>query len=335
VVDNGKEFIGQDLEDACLLLGTTLEYNPVRTPEFKAAIERHFSTCNGLFHALPGTTFSNVFQRGDYDSMARACITQQELEQMLHIFLADIYAERFHKGLEGVPARRWKAATEQGFSPRLPPNAHELLILLGRVAHRTIQHYGIDFLNLRYNSPNLALLRNRLNGEQVKIKYHPGDLSKLYVRDPFDDVYIAVPALAGDYVNGLSLWKHRIICAYVRRHQDQVDLAALGRAKRKIQEIVDAAMSRRRRRGGKKLGRWQNSGKPPSLGDHSEPAATPTSATQAAPAESSAGLPQSDYNDDILAVEPPEEGEWCISYDLPRNNASPVTTLEAMTDDTE
>lgn len=35
VIDNGKEFIGRDLEDACLLLGIVLQYAPVRTPQFK------------------------------------------------------------------------------------------------------------------------------------------------------------------------------------------------------------------------------------------------------------------------------------------------------------
>jgi putative transposase len=223
----------------------------------------------------------------------------------------------------------------EGYSPRLPPSAEDLLILLGRVAYRTVQHYGIDFLNLRYNSPDLALLRNRLNGEQAKIKYHPGDLSKLYVHDPFDDVYIVVPTLAGDYTDGLSLWKHRIICAYARRHQDRVDLAALGRAKRKIQEVVDMAMSRRRRRGGRKLGRWNNSGKPPSLGDRSASAAPPGSAAWAPPAEPSLALPSPDHDDSGLAVEPSEEEGWGISYNLPRSGAPPVTTQEAVTDDTE
>jgi putative transposase len=302
VVDNGKEFIGHDLEDACLLIGITLEYNPVRTPEFKAAIERYFSTCNGLFHALPGTTFSNIFQRGDYDSMAQACITQKELEQLLHIFLADIYAERFHKGLGGVPARQWEEAMRAGYSPRLPSSAGDLLILLGRVAYRTVQHYGIDFLNLRYTSPDLAPLRNRLNGRQAKIKYHPGDLSRLYVYDPFEDVYLVVPALAGDYTEGLSLWKHRIICAYARRHQDRVDLAALGRAKRKIQEVVDMAMSRKRRRGRRKLSRWNNSGKPPSLSDPCTLAAPPSDAARmpvAASIDPSLALPSPDHDDSV------------------------------------
>ena len=60
VIDNGKEFIGRDLEDACLLLGIVLQYTPVRTPQFKAGVERMFGSLNTMFfHALPGTTFSN------------------------------------------------------------------------------------------------------------------------------------------------------------------------------------------------------------------------------------------------------------------------------------
>lgn len=325
VVDNGKEFIGQDLEDACLQLGIALEYSPVRTPEFKAAIERHFRTCNGLFHTLPGTTFSNVIQRGDYDSAAQACITQGELERALHIFLVDIYAEQFHQGLQGVPARRWEEATRAGFSPRLPASAQELLILLGRVEYRHVHHYGIDFLNLRYNSADLALLRHRLGGEPAKIKYHPGDLSRLHVYDPFDQVYLSVPALADEYTQGLSLWKHRIVCAYARRHQDRVDLAALGRAKRKIQEIVDTALGHKRRRGGKKLGRWETSGKPPSQ-TRTEPAAPSAPAKQLPPQddpEPKSTAPTSPV-DEPQWVPQPQEEDWRIRYDLPRSSAWPA-----------
>jgi putative transposase len=271
VVDNGKEFIGRDLTDACLQLGITLENAPIRTPEFKAAIERHFGTCNALFHTLPGTTFSNLFQRRDYASERQACITVSELDQTLHLFLIDLYAERFHNGLNGVPTRRWETALQQGCSPRLPATAQELSILLGRVAHRAIHRYGIEFENLRYNCAELATLRTRLKGESAKLKFHPGDLSKLYVYDPFDQIYLTVPALAGEYVEQLSLWKHRIICAAARREQAAVDLAALGRAKRKIQEVVDAALDRKHRRGGRKLGRWQTSGQPPSLDNGESP----------------------------------------------------------------
>jgi putative transposase len=325
VVDNGKEFIGQDLSDACLQLGITLENAPLQTPEFKAAIERHFGTCNSLFHALPGTTFSNIFQRGDYVSERQACMTLSELDQTLHLFLMDLYAERFHKGLQAIPARRWEAAIQEGFSPRLPASAQELSILLGRVAHRTLHRYGVEFENLRYNCAELATLRYRLKGEPAKIKYHPGDLSKVYVYDPFNQVYLTAPALAEEYTAQLSLWKHRIICQFVRREQDRVDLAALGRARRKIQEVVDAALSRKPRRGGRKLGRWQTGGQPPSLASGT-PAATPLPAV-AAPT----GPPPADTDDILLGTVEAEE-EWGITYDLPARTRSRSDTLRVATE---
>ena len=179
VIDNGKEFVGQDLQDACLLLGIVLQQTPVRTPQFKAGIERLFGSLNTmLFHTLPGTTFSNPQQRGDYNSLKQACIYLSEVDRIMNLFIVDIYAQRFHRGIEAIPAQRWETAVQSGFSPRVPPSAKELSILLGRVSHRAIQHYGIMFHSLRYNCSDLTLLRTQTKG-QVKIKYHPADLSRV------------------------------------------------------------------------------------------------------------------------------------------------------------
>jgi putative transposase len=60
VIDNGKEFIGHDLEDACLLLGIVLQYTPVRTPQFKD----YDSYCTSF--ARSGIYFaSNIWRRLD------------------------------------------------------------------------------------------------------------------------------------------------------------------------------------------------------------------------------------------------------------------------------
>ncbi len=274
-VDNGREFIGRDLTDACLALGITLQQLPVKTPEFKAAVERIFGTVNtGLFHKLPGTTFSSLARRGDYDSLKYASLTLDELDRLLHIFLLDVYAESFHRGLQGIPARRWAEATRDGFFPRVPADPDDLLITLGRVTYRTIQRYGIEFESLRYNAPELAQLRARMQdeagrlrdnwserkGREVKIKYHPGDISRLYVYDPFAREYIEVPALARQYTEGLSLWKHRVIRRQVLEEQERVDIEALGQAKRKIQKIVAESKQRKKKRTRAKIGRWQMGG---------------------------------------------------------------------------
>jgi putative transposase len=263
VVDNGKEFIGHDLADACLLLGIILQYCPVRTPQFKAGVERMFGTLNTmLFHTLPGTTFSDPAARGAYPSAAQACVYLSAVDQMLTIFLVDIYAERFHRGLGAVPARDWEAKTHHGLAPALPPNAAELAILLGRTTTRVIQHYGIEFAALRYNCAALGPLRLRLRGQPVKVKYHPADLSCLHVYDPAAEQYLCVPAVDQEYTRELSLWKHRLIRQAAQAEQAHVDMVALGQAKRKLQALVDAGRQRKRQQTRARGARWDTAGQP-------------------------------------------------------------------------
>jgi putative transposase len=263
VIDNGKEFIGRDLEDACCLLGSVLQYSPVLTPQFKAGVERMFGSMNTLlFHTLPGTTFSNPTERGSYNSAQQACVYLSEVDKVMHLFVVDIYAERFHRGLNGIPARCWEDKIRHGFAPALPPNAQELTILLSRTDTRVIHPYGIEFASLRYNADDLLALRTHLKGQAAKIKYHPADLSCLYVYDPFERQYVRVPALDQEYTQGLSLWKHRVIRQAVLEEQDQVDLVALGQAKRKIQMIVDEGRQRQRQQTRARIARWDTAGKP-------------------------------------------------------------------------
>ena len=140
---------------------------------------------------------------------------------------------------------------------------NELAILLGRVEWRTLQASGIEFECLRYNAPDLGELRVRLKGEKVKLKYHPGDLSRIYIFDPFEKCYHEVPALDQEYTQGLSFWKHRLIRRVAAQEIDQVDLAALGRARRKIQELVDRARSRKKTSTRSKVARWDGKSSAP------------------------------------------------------------------------
>jgi putative transposase len=179
----------------------------------------------------------------------------------------DIYAESFHRGLKGIPARRWEEALAKGFFPRVPNSAKELKITLGRVMYRSIQPGGIDFHSLRYNSDKLGPLRGRMlkrkrRGENhyVKVKYNPSNISYLYVLDPDEEKYLAVPALAQNYTQGLSLWKHKVIHNYVLSKQDKVDIEALAEARRELQKIVEAGMKRKKKRTRVKAARWQYGG---------------------------------------------------------------------------
>lgn len=276
IIDNGREFLGKDLEDACLSLGIVLQQTPVRTPHFKGTIERHFGTINSLLlHTLPGTTFSNIASRKDYDSLKMAVVNLDELTQIMNIMIVDEYTQSFHKGLGGVPAQAWEIAYQKGFYPRMPSNPEELPILLGKTETRTLHHYGIELNHLIYNDSNLGELRARLKQKglkKVKVKLLPDDLSTVYVFDPFGQTYIPVQAIAQEYVKGLSLWKHNIICQYARNHIGEVNLANLGKARKKIQEIVDNARQNKKSRSRKKKARWEQSSSSPTPEASSEDA---------------------------------------------------------------
>jgi putative transposase len=250
VVDNGKEFIGNSMADACLQLGIELIQSPVRAPEFKGAVERWFSTMNKqLLHNLPGTTFSNVMDRADYDPASTAVITLSAFLEMLHIFIVDYYAQR-PTSAGFVPALRWKEGCKE-YPPALPLNQEELLVLLGAFTERTIRRQGIEFECLIYQSPDLTVLRTRLDRgrvkEPAKVKYDPADLGRLWVFDRFEQQWIEVPCTDRNYTAGLSLWKHQVIKRYARQELGHVDYVALADAKAKIQAIIDREYSETKR----------------------------------------------------------------------------------------
>jgi len=256
VVDRAPHLVGGDLEDACGQLGIVLEPSPAGRPWFKGAIERQFRTHNtGLVHGLPGTTFSNVLARGEYDAAGMACISLARFREILHVYLLDVYGQEWNRGVGGVPAQRWAAAEAAGWTPALYHDAAEIRLLLGRSAVRTIQRAGIDHLCLRYHSRELDALRRALPaGTAVALTYDPEDLGALHVqipvaqRDPEGPAWLRVPALHQAYAGGLSLWKHRVIQGQARVERGRaVSVEALADAKGRIQTLVEEEFRRTRR----------------------------------------------------------------------------------------
>jgi putative transposase len=239
VVDNGSGYISKDLEDACKQLGVTLVHCPPRTPNAKPRVERYFRRKNqGLLHKQPGTTFSDIFQRKDYDPAKNAVISFDALLEMVHIYLIDIYARDAHRGLQGVPVVAWEIGVEK-HPPQLPRRQDDLRVLLARIAERQITASGIQFENLFYNCEELAAL-HRKGIKSVSIKYDPTDLGAIYVFDPRRDRYITVPALEQKYAKGLSLWQHQVIKRYIRKMMKvEVDTDSLRKARKTVQKVVD------------------------------------------------------------------------------------------------
>lgn len=259
VVDNGAEFHSGDLEDACLQLGTVILYNPVKHPWFKASIERFFGTQNRrLLHHQPGTTFSSIIDRGDYDPKKHAVISFDAFIEMAHIWIVDIYSQEIHKGLKDIPAQVWETGITT-YPPNLPRRGQDLKVMIGQIERRKIGLSGIRLFNLTYNDDKLASLRRELKGKRAILKLNPDDLSIIYVRNHKDANYIPVLAEDQEYTKGLSLWQHRVILRYahktVRGHRNS---AALRRAKKKIQAIVNNEWLKSGKSGARsRMSRWK------------------------------------------------------------------------------
>ena len=73
-VDNGKDFRSEALSRGCQQHGITLDFRPVARPAYGGHIERLIGTMMGEVHLLPGTTFSNIQERGDYNSEKHSCL---------------------------------------------------------------------------------------------------------------------------------------------------------------------------------------------------------------------------------------------------------------------
>jgi len=258
VVDNPPEFHSTHFERACLQIGIDIQYAKVLVPWYKGKLERFQGTMNhDLMHGEPGTTFSSILERDDYDPSKHAVVLLSTFREIMHKWIIDVYLQTPHRGIQDLPAHRWHAETS-ALPPPLPPSADALDIVLGMAAQRVIFHYGIELEGLKYNSFELGELRRRMGTNlKVELTFDPGDLGQINVLDPQKGCYLRVPALDQAYANRLSLWQHKVIRRYTQRHLDgRTDILALAQAKAEIRSLVDRDFHRKSTRGRKRHARF-------------------------------------------------------------------------------
>ncbi|KWC22689.1 integrase [Burkholderia ubonensis] len=192
LMDNGREMHARAVVDAMTNLGVICEYAASRDPNDKPFVERFLKTFNYSFiHKLAGTTLAKVHQRIGFKAEDEACITFEQLNEMIHIWITEVYHKRPHKGLGGrAPIDVWKEGASVN-PPLLKCNAEDLSIEFGEHDESTLQHYGIDFNTFRYVSPELLALRRMLPPKsKVHIKAPYENAGVIYVWDPIENQYI-------------------------------------------------------------------------------------------------------------------------------------------------
>ncbi|WP_170113179.1 Mu transposase C-terminal domain-containing protein [Ahniella affigens] len=209
LVDNGKDFHSVALTRGCEQYGITLQYRPVKTPHFGAHIERLIGTFMRRVHRLPGTTFSNTKERGDYPSEARASMTLREFRAWLVNEITTWYHTRAHRTLGRSPSTAWtEGHTVSGVltPPAVIGDAVRFRVGFLPRKRRAVTRSGIELHGVHYWHDALESLVGR--GEPVDACYDPRDVRQIYVELPDHAGLVVVPEAAAA-LPALSLTEHR------------------------------------------------------------------------------------------------------------------------------
>jgi putative transposase len=250
LMDNGREFHSKSLRNACYSHGIVMRYSPRKTPWFKGAIERWFREFNrNVAHPNPGTTFSDIFSKGDYDPSKDAVVTYSTFKELVPTWISDVYHRKCHSSLGMSPSQKWESSIKQQ-DIELACNLDDLDMIMSRTEERVLTHKGIEFAGLFYNSMELRKLRMR-EGERLKVEVRidDGDIGHVYVVSPKTANTLKVPAVRDDYATGVSLWLHERLQTYQEGHPD-LSIGPDGwlEAKDRLQRLVEEDFQLKKRR---------------------------------------------------------------------------------------
>jgi putative transposase len=244
-MDNGPELHALALEAFARDGRFGLHYCGVAQPELKGGIERALGTLShDLFHQMPGTVFHCIEARGDYPSESKAAIDINQLTRILIKWIVDVYHCTPHRGLMGLtPLKVWQAE-EANAVFELPAYPHQLDLMVGQIAARTVFHYGVEYDGIKYNTPALGSLAERIKKKQVvQIRVYEHDVSYVDVLMPKTGEFVRIPAIDLEYCQGLNRHTHRLIRKQVRaRFEDAATQQQLREAKAAIQQMIADAL---------------------------------------------------------------------------------------------
>ena len=212
-VDNGADFRAEAVKKAGLAHGINIEFRPVGRANFGGHIERVIGTLMHEIHNLPGTTFSNIKQRGEYNSDANASMTFFEFEKWLITFITKIYHKRVHNSLFLTPEQQWEEGlfgdeNSIGFIQKPSSNSTIILDFLP-IYERTIQKNGVNIEGLNYYDHVLRTKINQTeNGKkkQFIFKRDPRDISYIWFYEESTKEYFKIP-VANQNMPSMTAWE--------------------------------------------------------------------------------------------------------------------------------
>jgi putative transposase len=256
-LDNAREFRGNMLQRACAEYDIDLAWRPVARPNFGGHIERLLGTVLREIHTLPGTTFSNPRERGEYDSDAKATLTLSDFETWLTTYITKVYHLRIHDSLGMAPIEKYRegifgSAQRPGIGlPARTTDADRLRLDFMPFEMRTIQDYGVVIDEVHYYHDVLRRWIGAKDPDAPKYKRKflfrrdPRDISTVWFYDPELQTHFAIPYRNTSHPS-ISVWELREAERIAKEAGKPIDERSIFDAYQHMRAIEEAAKAKTR-----------------------------------------------------------------------------------------
>lgn len=277
--DNAKEFKGKMLSRACNEYDIVPERRPKGQPQYGGHVERAFRTFMKKVHEeVPGTTFSNVQDKMDYDSEGKAVMTLSALERWFTVYLLGIYHQEEHKGNNGEPpVEVWTRAHLKGIDglqpmglphPFSPDQRERIQLDFLPCFEATVQQYGVKSWSIDWYSSRIQrFIREKgSDGKARKFicRFDPRNLSTIWLYDDRRQEYIPLPFRVISRPR-VSLWEVRAAKKTLQKEgrsttREALIFEAISYMRGLVQE--EAKSTKSARRFAQRQREWEKTGRP-------------------------------------------------------------------------
>jgi putative transposase len=243
VLDDGLEEFAEGLRNACAQLGgATAEFCGRKRPWHKPHIERFFRSQDlGFLQRQPGATMENILKRCNFDPKKDLILRRSTFDKLYMKWLVDIYMNEPLEILGGQSPRQ-ACASRISKVDQFVPSATVLLerLFLRKVSGRRLDHEGIEYDRLIYNSTDMGALRLQCGATlSVDIYVSDEDVGYIQVVVPNTDIWIRVPCLDLAYASGMTRWQHERCKKMKRVLRDEGRDLTLAEAREEIEMAIE------------------------------------------------------------------------------------------------
>ncbi|HJE22857.1 MAG TPA: DDE-type integrase/transposase/recombinase [Methylorubrum populi] len=248
--DQGSDYRSNDLVVTCGQLNIRLKHTPAGAPDLKGIVERQFLTSKqGMFAGMPGSLFKNGDRFSDYRAGDHVEMTMEQVNWIVCKFVADVWMQEWASGIEDSPAGAWRRLSNIRH-PEMAPSIDHLVPLVSKVQEKvTIQHTGVEWMNLFYGFGSEAL-QELLNREgpgkrQYRMRIDALDVGRAYLL--VDGEWIVLAA-SDPAARGRPVHDHLVIRAEARsrkKRHERVHQPDMDAAKRRLYAPAEARNNKR------------------------------------------------------------------------------------------